>query len=99
MTAPRLPSKRASSFKKLYERLPEQAQREADEAYRQFKSDPDHPGLNFKQIVGTYYSARVGGGHRALAMRRDGYWLWFWIGTHADYDKFLDQLRRGRRGV
>ena len=70
MTAPRLPSKRASSFKKLYAQLPEKAQHEADEAYQQFTKDPDAHGLNFKQIVGAYYSARVGGGYRALAMRR-----------------------------
>ncbi len=58
MIAPKLPSKRASSFKKLYAQLPESIQQEADEAYRQFKIDPDHPGLNFKQIVGIYYSAQ-----------------------------------------
>jgi len=50
---------------------------------------------DFKQIVGAYYSARVGGGYPALAVRRVGYWLWFWIGIHADYDRFLDQLRHG----
>jgi hypothetical protein len=96
---PNLPSKRASSFKKLYARLPENAQHEADEAYQQFRENPDAHGLNFKQIVGAYYSARVGGGYRALAVRQADYWLWFWIGTHADYDKFLDQLRRGKQGV
>ena len=84
---------------KLHTQLPEKVQREADEAYKQFKADPDHPGLNFKQIVGAYYSARIGGGYRALAVRRTGHWLWFWIGSHADYDKFLDQLRRGRQGA
>jgi hypothetical protein len=99
MNAPRLPSKRASSFKKLYAQLPEKVQHEADEAYRQFKTDPDAHGLNFKQIIGAYYSARVGSGHRALAVRRTDCWLWFWIGSHADYDKFLDQLRRGRQGI
>jgi hypothetical protein len=83
----------------LYAQLPENAQREADEAYQRFKVDPDYPGLNFKQIVGSYYSARVGGGHRALAVRRAGCWLWFWIGTHADYDAFLDQLRRRKKGI
>lgn len=99
MSAPDLPSKRASSFKKLYEQLPQKVQREADEAYKQFKANPDHPGLNFKQIVGPYYSMRVGIGHRALAVRRSTWWLWFWIGSHAEYDKFLDQLRRGRQGI
>ena len=99
MTTPHLPSKRASSFKKLYSQLPEKAQHEANEAYRQFKANPDYPGLSFKQIVGIYYSARVGASYRALAALRTGYWLWFWIGTHAEYDRFLGQLRRGRQGV
>lgn len=99
MTAPKLPSKRASSFKKLYAQLPERVQDEADEAYQQFKETPDAHGLNFKQIVGTYYSARVGGAYRALAVRRATYWLWFWIGTHADYDRILDQLRRGKQSI
>lgn len=84
----------------MYAQLPEKTQHEADEAYRQFRENPDTHGLNFKQIVGgAYYSARVGGGHRALAVRRPTYWLWFWIGTHADYDRVLDQLRRGRQGI
>lgn len=99
MTAPRLPSKRSSSFQKLYVQLPERVQREADSAYQHFKRDPDYPGLNFKQIVGAYSSARAGQGHRALAVRQADHWLWFWIGTHASYDHFLDQLRRGRQGT
>ena len=98
MSALTLPSKRASSFKKLYAQLPEKVQQEADEAYRQFKADLDHPGLHYKQIEGAYYSARIGAGYRALAVRRTSYWLWFWIGTHANYDAFLFQLRRGRQG-
>jgi hypothetical protein len=99
MTAPRLPSKRSQSFKKLYSSLPEHAQREADDAYRLFKDNPDHPGLSFKQITGYFYSARVGGSYRALAVLRSGAWLWFWIGTHADYDKVLDGIRKGKQGV
>jgi hypothetical protein len=99
MTAPKLPSKRTASFKKLYLSLPEKAQKEADEAYRRFKADPDYPGLGFKHITGQYYSVRISGSYRALAMLRAGYWLWFWIGTHTEYDKILDGLRQGRQGV
>lgn len=99
MTTTPLPSKRASSFKKQYARLPEHVRREPDQACQRFKADPDYPGLNFKRIVGSYYSARVGGGHRALAVRHAEHWLWFWIGTPADYSRFMDRLRRGRQGV
>jgi hypothetical protein len=47
---------------------------------------------------GPVYAARVGLHYRALAIRKPDYWLWFWIGTHADYDKLLAQLKRGSYG-
>ena len=31
-------------------------------------------------------------GYRAVAVREEGTVIWFWIGTHADYDKLLKQL-------
>ena len=86
---------RTSHFKALYESLPESIQREADEAYRRFAENPNHPGLNFERIKGTkapLYSARVGRRHRALAGRDGETWVWFWIGSHSEYDKLLDQL-------
>lgn len=87
---------RTDRFKALYEHLPEQVQREADEAYRRFKADPNAPGLNFERIQGTkapLYSARVGRRYRALAGREGEVWVWFWIGSHQEYDKLLDRLR------
>jgi hypothetical protein len=36
--------------------------------------------------VGRFWSARIGLQHRALAVEIDGGFLWFWIGSHADYD-------------
>jgi len=86
---------RTSRFKALYENLPESVQREADEAYRRFAENPDHPGLNFERIKGTkapLYPARVGRRHRSLAGRDGDVWVWFWIGSHSEYDKLLDQL-------
>jgi hypothetical protein len=38
------------------------------------------------------FSARVGLGYRALAIRDDQVYIWFRIGTHGDYDKLLKQL-------
>jgi len=36
-----------------------------------------------------YWSVRVGLRHRALAVEVDNGYLWFWIGSHADYDKLV----------
>ncbi|WP_445944940.1 ParE family toxin-like protein [Rhizobium sp. WSM1274] len=52
------------------------------------KQDPRHPSLHFKR-VGRFWSARVGTSWRALAVRDGDDIIWFWIGSHADYDKLL----------
>lgn len=74
--------------------LPEHVQQRAREAYRQFKDDPAHPSLRFKQVHATrpVFSARVGLGYRALAVREGDVVIWFWIGSHADYDQLLRRL-------
>jgi len=39
--------------------------------------------------VGRYWSARVGLDYRALATPVDDGFLWFWIGTHGEYDRLI----------
>jgi hypothetical protein len=72
-----------------YRALTPAAQKLADKNFALLKSDPKHPSLHFKK-VGRYWSARVGLHHRALAVEVEGGVLWFWIGSHADYDKLID---------
>jgi len=38
------------------------------------------------------YSVRVGKGWRALGLVEGDTISWFWIGSHADYEKLLSQL-------
>jgi len=59
-----------------------------------YRRDPTHPSLRFKQVHPTrpIFSARVGLGYRALAVRDGEAVIWFWIGSHADYDKLLARL-------
>ena len=60
-----------------------------------FQQNPSHPGLRFKQVnpgPPPIYSARVGIGYRALAVVEGDMAIWFWIGSHADYDRFLRLL-------
>ncbi len=75
-------------FWKLYEALPPDIQRLADKNYELFRQDPQHPSLHFKR-VGRFWSARVGGAHRALAVDVDNGLLWVWIGGHDDYDRLI----------
>ncbi len=40
-------------------------------------------------MLGRLWSVRVGIGYRALAADSEDGPLWFWIGTHAEYDRIL----------
>ncbi len=75
-------------FWDCYERLPQSIQKLANKNFELLKQDPAHPALHFKRI-GAYRSARVGLRYRALAVEQGPDLLWFWIGSHADYDKML----------
>ena len=87
-------SKTSRRFREAYRRLPEHVRRRAREAYRHFKDNPSHPSLRFKQVHATepVYAARVSLGYRALAVLNRNVIVWFWIGTHADYDRLLRTL-------
>jgi hypothetical protein len=75
-------------FWALHEALPSDIRELADKNYKLLKSDPRHPSLHFKKI-GDLWSVRIGLHYRALGMPvQDGIY-WFWIGTHADYDKIV----------
>jgi hypothetical protein len=40
--------------------------------------------------VGDLWSVRIGSHYRALGTQVQEGILWFWIGTHADYDRMAD---------
>ena len=72
-------------FWAAYQKLPLPLRELADRNYALLKSNPKHPSLHLKK-VGPYWSVRVGLRYRALAVEVDDGLLWFWIGSHADYD-------------
>ena len=80
---------RNKQFHQMYARLPTSVQKQADAAYQPFRTNPYHPSLHFKQIRSDapVYSARVGIGYRALGVWKGDTIVWYWIGSHADYDK------------
>jgi len=76
------------TFWEAYEKLPEQVRALADKNYALLKENPRHPSLQFKK-VGRFWSVRVGLRYRALAIESEGDLVWFWIGSHADYDAMI----------
>lgn len=83
----------SASFWQAYETLPEQVRALADRNFALLKQDPTHPSLHFKKI-GRFRSVRVGLRYRALAVELGEDLVWFWIGSHADYDKLIGSSRR-----
>jgi len=78
----------APSFWRCYDALPEAVRELADKQFALLKDDPRHPSLHLKR-VGRFRSARIGRQHRALAVDVEDGLLWWWIGTHAEYDRLL----------
>ena len=73
------------AFWEAYEMLPAQVRELADKNYALLKADPQHPSLRFKK-VGKFWSVRIGLRYRALAVQSGDDLVWFWIGSHSDYD-------------
>ena len=78
----------APDFWASYQRLPAGVKQAADRAFALLKDNPRHPSLHFKK-VGNFWSVRVGQHHRAVARPVSDGVLWFWIGTHAEYDRTI----------
>ena len=82
-------------FTSCFQALPPRIQRLARAKYRLWMQRPSHPGLQFKRVGKRkpVYSVRVGIGWRALGIRvDDDVIVWFWIGSHADYDGLVQKM-------
>lgn len=83
-------------FRKAFAELPADVQKQARQAYRLFIENPQHPSLRFKPIHPNrpIYSARVGIDYRAVGIKDENEIIWYWIGSHAEYDKLIRQFRK-----
>ena len=75
-------------FWKRFDRLPAAVQRQARKNFDLLKADPRHPSLHLKR-VGRYWSVRVGLDWRALGVEAEAGVVWFWIGSHDEYDRLI----------
>jgi hypothetical protein len=81
----------SAQFWALYDQLPQEIQKRAVNQYELFARDPMHPSLRLKP-VGLFWSVRISRTYCALAARRGDSFYWFWIGSHAGYERLLAQL-------
>ncbi|MFW6358957.1 MAG: type II toxin-antitoxin system RelE family toxin [Chroococcales cyanobacterium] len=88
-------SELTDSFLKQFAELPERVKQTARKNYKLWKQNPTHPSLEFKKLntQETVYSVRVGIGWRAVGVeKKPDTIVWFWIGSHSEYDKLLKKL-------
>ncbi|MCL0093823.1 hypothetical protein M1O53_02435 [Dehalococcoidia bacterium] len=80
----------STRFWRCFDALPQETQKLARQNYTLLRENPSHPSLHFKQVCdGHYRSVRIGLHFRAIGATVPDGVQWFWIGTHAEYDRLL----------
>jgi mRNA-degrading endonuclease RelE of RelBE toxin-antitoxin system len=81
-------------FRRQFEGLPKRIQQQSRRAYRLFKTDPSHRSLEFKKLPPhqDIWSVRITNDYRAIGQRDGEVIVWFFIGSHAEYDALLARL-------
>lgn len=81
-----------ADFWTCFNALPAEIQQQAREKYRLWQADTFHASLHFKPLVENVWSVRINQSFRALGRKQNNLIVWFWIGTHAEYDELLKRL-------
>jgi hypothetical protein len=84
-------SKTSDRFWACFEKLPVDVQALAQEKYKLWREEPFNPALHFKELHPDLWSVRINLGYRAMARRNGELIVWFWIGTHAEYDRLISR--------
>lgn len=83
----------ATDFWQQYHALPEEIRARADKQFSLLRMNPQHPSLQFKKVGDRrgleIWSVRVTLNYRALAIKREDGYLWFWIGDHKAYEVLI----------
>ena len=86
-------SKTQEGFWRSFEALPAEVQQQARARFRLWQKDAFNAALHFKPLFGDVWSVRVSHKYRALGRRRGNLIVWFWIGSHADYEELIRRQR------
>ena len=80
-------SRATPRFWAAYRDLPPEIRNLAQKAYRLFREST--PASTSRRFT---IATRVTLGYRAVGLLEDDEITWFWIGSHAEYDRLLDKL-------
>jgi hypothetical protein len=87
---------RTAEYHRLLVSLPTSVKRNADAAFMVFQQNPNHPALRRHQLQNTHrgrhrsgsWSVSVNLQYRAIYVVDGSTNVWYWIGSHSDYDTF-----------
>ena len=84
-------SQATPKFWRFYGHLPRGMQQRARKAYRLWQANPSHPSLRFKRVDDQepIYSVRITEDYRALGILEGDTVIWYWIGSHDEYQRLL----------
>lgn len=87
-------SKTSRRFWNCFQQLPKNIQKTAKKNYALWLQDNHHPSIQFKKLRYSLpvWSARCGDNHRAVGIVKEDTIIWFFIGSHADYDALIKNL-------
>ncbi len=80
---------RNPDFIALVQKLPQNIQRRAAKQVQLLQENPLYPSLKFKKVSVGLWSIRITDNYRALGYEEDGQIIWYWIGTHSEYERML----------
>ena len=86
--------KTTERFRKCFKKLPPDIQSKARKSFNVWQNNPNHKSIKFKKIHSKkeIFSIRITIGYRALGIISDEEMIWFWIGSHSDYDRLIKNL-------
>ncbi len=73
-------------FEEYRAELPQDIRKRVPEKFELLRQNPTHRSLRFKKVR-SLWSVRISRGYRALAREEAGAYVWYWIGTHGEYEK------------
>jgi hypothetical protein len=80
-------------FWRHYAELPKEIRELADKNFKLLKENPRHPSLHLKR-VGEFWAVRVGLDSCALGVDDTDRIVWFWVGPHGEYEKWIAGKRQ-----
>lgn len=83
-----------AKFRAAFKKLPPNIKIKARRVYQSWKISPHNAYANFKLIhqAKPIYSIRIGLAYRALGVKDGDTIIWFWIGSHSEYEKMIKKV-------